>query len=898
MKLVCIMYRENERVSLAADRLAQALASVGYVVSKECPPSCLSQIRKKQGKKVLLGVRGSDSLLAVLEEQDLLIYHSGFPSGEGFSLTSCAGDLTVISGGSDIGVLYGTLELCERVTSTGDLPREISFLDAPAFELRGPAIGLQKTTIDPGRMTYEYPITPDRFPWFYDKPMWLAMLDQLLLMRCNVLYIWQGHPFSSLVKLQDYPEALEVSESDYEQNREVFSWLTREASRRGIWIVLKFYNIHIPLPFSTHHSLEHLQTFPLPITADYTRKSVAKFVEDFPHVGLMVCLGEALSGLQNQIDWFCDTILPGVKDGMRAANLQDEPPIILRGHNTDPVIVLDHARKVYNNLYTMWKYNGEGLTTWTPRGNWTKTHRVLGNLHSTHIVNVHIVANLEPFRFGSPSFIQKCVQASKHLYGANGLHLYPLFYWGWPYAPDRAEQPLLQMERDWLWFAAWFRYAWNPERDDLLERLYWENVLAKRFGSTEAGKLMLHAYESAGECAPRLLRRFGITEGNRQTLSLGMYMTQLTNPERYMPNVELWHSCAPQGEQLQTYVSREKTGNHVGETPIDVINDVEYYALRAFSAAHAALPFAKTAVAEAHAIASDTEAIMLMSLSYTSKIRAAMDVLRYRRDMDSAMHGDTSLLRQAQEHLRTSLDYYRKLTKLTSETYLYANSLQIPQRRIPEPDGGAFDHWNKMLPKYEEEYLLFSKHVADIEQGVFPQVQLEGARAPLRTVPYILHDTDLYTMSLSSKGSAFSDVSKPILSYVIELECCVSVCMSESEAARSGRPLNIELLDDAYILIGYFNSDNKRYLQPAKLELNTHADARGGLEPVMRDAIRVSYAPSVNVHAFSYKKGKHQIYLGVGAFLMIGAVAKDQNIEVSSTAMENEKLRTLDWMFE
>ena len=115
-------------------------------------------------------------------------------------------------------------------------------------------MGLQKTKLQPPRLTYEYPITPDRFPWFYDKALWQEYLDRMLKDRCNVLYIWSGHPFASLVKVPDYPEALEVTEEEFQKNREVFEWLTKEADRRGIWVVLKFYSIHIPLPFAQAHN--------------------------------------------------------------------------------------------------------------------------------------------------------------------------------------------------------------------------------------------------------------------------------------------------------------------------------------------------------------------------------------------------------------------------------------------------------------------------------------------------------------------------------------------------------------------------------------------------------------------------------------------------------------------
>ncbi len=55
----------------------------------------------------------------------------------------------------------------------------------------------------------------------------------------------------------------------------------------------------------------------------------------------------------------------------------------------------------------MAKYNGEALTTYTPRGKWAELHRSLSAIGTVHIQNVHILANLEPFRYGSPDFIQK-----------------------------------------------------------------------------------------------------------------------------------------------------------------------------------------------------------------------------------------------------------------------------------------------------------------------------------------------------------------------------------------------------------------------------------------------------------------------------------------------------------
>ena len=74
------------------------------------------------------------------------------------------------------------------------------------------------------------------------------------------------------------------------------------------------------------------------------------------------------------------------------------------------------------------------------------------------------------------------------------------------------DPPLKQWERDWIWFEAWGRYSWNPDIPAEDDRIYWIERLSERYGSKEAAAKILDAYNDSGECAPRILRRFGITE--------------------------------------------------------------------------------------------------------------------------------------------------------------------------------------------------------------------------------------------------------------------------------------------------------------------------------------------------------------------------------------------------
>src|SRR5690606_20268860 len=154
----------------------------------------------------------------------------------------------------------------------------------------------QKPTLLPGRGTYEYPYTPETFPWLYDKDLWIKYLDMMVENRYNSLYLWNGHPFSSLVKLKDYPEALEVDEATFKKNEEIYEFITHEADKRGIWVIQMFYNVIIPKPFAEKRGLatQDRNRPIVPVIADYTRKSITAFVEKYPNVGLLVTLGEAM----------------------------------------------------------------------------------------------------------------------------------------------------------------------------------------------------------------------------------------------------------------------------------------------------------------------------------------------------------------------------------------------------------------------------------------------------------------------------------------------------------------------------------------------------------------------------------------------------------------------------
>ncbi|HEV2694215.1 MAG TPA: hypothetical protein VG347_15075 [Verrucomicrobiae bacterium] len=809
---------------------------------------------------------------------------TGDPAGEGFAfsnegLGTNGEELIGITANSDSGLLYGCLEMADRIRAAKKLPDNLQLTDNPKMTLRGTCIGMQKTFLLPGRKVYEYPYTPELFPWFYDKKLWTDYLDFLAKNRMNTLYLWSGHPFASLVRLKEYPYAVEVPDDVFHTNQEQFRWLAQECDKRGIWLVQMFYNIIVSKPFAETNGISTQLSAPTPLVADYTRKSIAEFVKEYPNVGLMLCLGEALQGTSNQVEWATQTVLPGVLDGMKAAGLKEQPPVVIRTHAMNAEVIMPACFQVYSNLFTETKYNGESLTTWEPRGKDQATHLAMSKL-GPHLVNIHILSNLEPFRYGDTEFIRKSVLASRDRLGATGIHLYPLSYWNWPYSPDVAEPSLLQWNRDWIWFEAWARYAWNPDLPEQAEHAYWVSRLADVYGNTNAAQKIFAAYNEAGEVAPRLIRRFGITEGNRQTLSLGMTLDQLVKPEKYGAIEDLWLSQSPPGERLDEFVKKSWShDSHSGETPLSIQNDVLAESRAAVMEADAAAGLVSKNREEFERFRNDVRCIQLLASNYVEKTSAAQFVLRYGYSHEMAD------MQTAEAHLAASLDIYKKLAAMTDTTYRYANSMQTSQRKIPVSGGahgsGTNYLWSQLVSLYTKELQDFQAKVAQLKQSTnAPAVVDDSSIKPWSAAQFKLITTNAETYTVTVGAKVFTDRNFVIKSLAPELNGLAGIRFSH-EAAKVGlSPIEFEATEPVQVLVGYFDSNQKAWLQVPKLEFAAQADERGGVDTVIEHAAAISSCPGVNIHAFQFSAGRQKLDLiGKGSFVILGIVPQSVQLQ-------------------
>ncbi|MGB7135943.1 MAG: hypothetical protein WBD46_11685, partial [Acidobacteriaceae bacterium] len=871
-------------------------------------------VARLPGNERILVAQRTDRLFSHLDRQ----IPQFWPGAEEAYILRRIGNTIVVAGVDPSGTLYGALELASRIHAEGKLPDHLDFEDHPALKLRGVAIGMQKPEITYDGAEYDYPYTPQNFPFFYDKAWWTHYLDLLVSERYNTLYLWNGHPFTSLLRLPKYPEAQELPTAQLAQNIALFHWLTAEADKRGIWIIQGFYNIHLSHTFARAHHLPYHLSTPTPLSSAYTRYCISEFIRNYPHVGLFMTLGEAL-GPHYGAEWLSQTIIPGVKDGIAQLEKQEgrpvpEPPIIVRAHATDIQSAMAAAAPLYSDIDTMWKWNGESLTWTNIRGPVLERFRDLVAGSKITIANIHLLSNLEPFRWGDPDFIRETILHFERI-GIQGLHLYPLRYWDWPYSADKTDPLLQQTDRDWIWYEAWARYAWNPHRDPAKERAYWAARFAERFTAAasdprapltdplllppddadsgpnsgpalsaaeiQTGEHLLNAYELSGVCAPTLLPRVGITEGNREVFSLGLTMPQLIDAKRFNPAGTLWTGDAPDGERLDEYVANEVHHQpQRGETPIGVADAMVASSAKAIEEAVAASPGVTRDQAEYERIVNDMRAIHALMLFYQAKTKAAEQVMLFGYDRDFT-HLDS-----AEALLAQSVEDFRGLVDLTHDTYRDAAAMHTSQRRIPVRGGPSTERFSDLLPVYEHELAVFRQRLQQLRSG---RTQEDAAPKQLPQVAFTLTPGAGETFTVAAGQTIFAGKPEPAIATVDpEIAGLTGIRVTQQLNA----PLDFTLSQPAQVLVAF--------LRPPGSNATNVSAATEQWNLALPDALTLSAgARSVSVWAKPLPAGRNELDLGKGDSVILGFVPEATTIiPTIGSAPANGQTPNLDWLFE
>jgi hypothetical protein len=429
----------------------------------------------------------------------------------------------------------------------------------------------------------------------------------------------------------------------------------------------------------------------------------------------------------------------------------------------------------------------------------------------------------------------------------------------------------------------------NRDREEEID--YWGNSLAQTFGlKSEHGKQVLKAHEEAGEISPKLLRRYGITDGNRQTLTLGMLMTQLINPFRYGLFTLLYESEAPEGEMIIEYAEKEaKNQKHIGETPIQVAEEVVEHGNKAVEAIEKAAPFVTKNKAEFERLKNDMYCYQAMAKFYSEKAKAAVTVLRYKYSEN------VNDLEKAVPYLENSVKHYRDLVNLTKDTYLYANSMQTSQRKIPMRGVDAtFINWYEMLPVFEKELNNLKTSIDSLKSN---KIAGNNKKVPFKNVQVRILSPANGFYSIAPGHQIFSDTTLVVKDAAVELQGLKGIRLSRANQLVKGTSLKFSTTRPVKLLVGYFNKSENGFAKAPELETDASANDYGQGEIKISNAFLSEGLPPVNVHSYSFKAGTHTLNLPKGALLILGFIDGDQEIKIYNAGL-GAYGKEIDWLFE
>jgi len=407
-----------------------------------------------------------------------------------------------IVAGGPAGVLYGVQEsLTEQPAVGAD--------GAPDFAVRGAVLMMLSPS-----WNYQSDLSPEIYPWFFDRPLMTRYLDHLLAARLNTLVLWSGHLFPHILELTSYPDASQFSSDEIRRNQEQFRWLADECAKRNISVLTHFYNIHI-----SEHQASKLgrtgaeaarYTEPDDWVRDYYRTILARYFEEFANVGLYICPGESLAP-EHQLAWFRDVVFATARASGK------NPRLIIRDWTLDPAFKAA-LPTLYENLASELKHNDETITSPWP----DLKHRTWrGVLPGGHIINLHDPADAVPYRVGSPRLLGEMVRRWKDEGYITGAWWYPPQGWTWPAtldivepAADGAPRELNTLERDELWHLLEGRLLWRAHRDPAAERAWAAAWLGRKFEDPAIGEHLVDWYDLTGPILPGLQNLTAVRFGN------------------------------------------------------------------------------------------------------------------------------------------------------------------------------------------------------------------------------------------------------------------------------------------------------------------------------------------------------------------------------------------------
>jgi len=615
------------------------------------------------------------------------------------------GDTITVTGGDARGVMYGGLELAERIRHQ-KLKNLTDMRGKPFIEKRGIKFNIPLDARTPSYADCGHAALYNIAEmWNWD--FWTEFMDNMALHRYNTLTLWNPHPFPVMTKIEGYEDvALSdvcvctmdlftqkhlwgpvqlVSEQvmdnlkvvktiTIEQKIDFWRKVMRYGKDRGIDIYFITWNIcpnSVAQPVKPDYeswSIQRQEETPgkygishqinNPKTLAYYRQAVKTFIETYPDLkGIGVTSGEHMPDDQPGLpytreNWVWQAYGLGVLDAKKE-HPERTVHFIHRVWNSDMKNIMQIWGQYPDAFDVSFKYAKARLYS-SPEIPFAD--RLLKDLKQYKLKSWWNLRNDDIFihRWGDPDYVRAFLKNFPQDYTA-GYHMGSDGYvWGREFVTkDASQPPQLEITKHWYRFMLWGRLGYDPS----LERGYFLDVLRERFPD-ESVPLLYDTWQAASKVIP-LVNRFHwcdwdymwAVEGCKDGAGYRTVVDFYDNPTMQKSGI-----LNPKDYVLAVLAKKEISAT----TPLGIAEKLDSAAGDALQGTTELL---KQASPELTATVRDCRAMALLGQFYADKIRATVAYGFYKET------GKEQHQAQALQYLRAGAKHWTDYTKLSESRY-------------------------------------------------------------------------------------------------------------------------------------------------------------------------------------------------------------------------------------
>ena len=590
-----------------------------------------------------------------------------------------------IAGGDTTGILYGAYELAGQIKLHG-IGKVKTKSESPHFPFRAIKFNLPWSSYRVHEALQLHQET------VRDLAYWEAFMDMMVENRFNVLSLWAIHPFTYMIRPENFPEACPFSDDELAEWQTYWKALFKMASDRGIETYIVWWNIFVSPEFAKTHNVADYSILPAhygkgennEMIDRYNRECVTQLINEYDDLtGVGVSLGERMLHIdaQEREQWILDVVVEGMRDAKRKVKFIHRAPFTRHAEITRKGI--ESLVDFPSPIWVEYKFNASHGHS-TPK--LTVTHGADINTAywdpmPENYKMVWMMRN-EDFmllRWGQSDFIREHIDLNDHAYVGGYFVGSESYIPAKDYIQKRPDERInwtYAFERQWLFYRLWGKLLYNP---DTAEQQF-EDEFAHRYGKEPAATLY-QTTKLAGNVALRIASFY--RGSNDPSLTVEHFLnTRLVWNGGDTPFIHINEFIdhpvlEPSYLSIKDFVEKKQSNTSIPDTivtPLELADISEAEASQTL----ALLDTIKSTPGSIDYEIADVAAWSHLGLYFAEKLRGGVALQTYR------VNGDKSAQKRAVAHLQKALIHWKRLAEVTDVVYNEVPSVKLLYLETPE----------------------------------------------------------------------------------------------------------------------------------------------------------------------------------------------------------------------